>query len=71
MVQGNLHDDCKEHAVEAHPKAIQQLHFRENVDLGFNFLDHCINQKNYFESLIRNCKSILNPLCNLFGIGLE
>ena len=63
MVQGNLHHDCKEHALDAYPKTIQQLNFIENLDPGFNFLDYCTSQKNYFEFLIRNCKSILNSLC--------
>ena len=60
-------DLSKQQALDADPKAIQQLNFTTNLELAGNTtISYRISQRNYLRFLTRNCESTVNKFYEFF-----
>ena len=62
-------DLSKRQALDADPRAIQQINFTANLDRGGNtriYFYSRRSKRNYSKPFAGNCKSIVNMLCNNF-----
>ena len=58
-------DISKQRALDADPKAIQQIKFTENLDQTGNttfFFHYWRSERNFFRQFTRNCESIVSNL---------
>ena len=65
-------DLSKQQALDADPRAIQQINFIKNLDTRIKNLFHFRrSQRNYSKFCTKNCKSIVNMLYDNFWSNIK